>query len=63
MENSKKTGKYNNRFLIVNDETESLRTIDDIHNSNEVDDSDLESFDNLNNSIASSDRTGSQGLN
>ena len=63
MENSKKTGGYNNRFLIVNDETESLRTIDDIHNSNEVDDSDLESFDNLNNSIASNDRAGSQGLN
>ena len=63
MENSKKTGEYNNRFLIVNDETESLRTIDDIHNSNEVDDSDLESFDNLNNSIASNDRAGSQGLN
>ena len=50
MENSKKTGEYNNRFLNVNDETESFHTIDDIHNSNEVDDSDLESFNNLNNS-------------
>ena len=63
MENSKKTGEYNNPFLNVNDETESLRTIDDIHISNEVDDSDLQSFNNLYNSIASNDRAGSQGLN
>ena len=63
MENLRKSGEYNNQFLNVNDETESLRTIDDIHNSNEVDDSDLESVNNLNNSITSNNRAGSQGLN
>ena len=64
MENSERTGEYKIRIQHIGDEAESLRTIDEIHDSNDINESGLSSnidyFDRL---VASRDNVGSQGLN
>ena len=63
MENLRKSGEYNNRFLNVTDEIESLRTIDEIHDLNDVEESESRSVNNIDISVERNDRLGPQGLN
>ena len=63
MENSERTGEYNIRIQHLGDDAESLRTIDEIQDSNDINESGLSNIDYFDRLIASRDNVGSQGLN
>ena len=63
MENSEKTGEYNSQNQHLNDETESLRTIDEIQDLNNADESSLRNFEYFDRLVASRDNVEFQGLN
>ena len=63
MENSERTGEYNSQNQHLNDETESLRTIDEIQDLNNADESSLHNFEYFDRLVASRDNVESQGLN
>ena len=63
MEHSERTGEYNIRIQHLGDDTESLRSIDEIQDSNDINESGLSNIDYFDKLIASRDNVGSQGLN
>ena len=63
MENSERTGEYNIRIQHLGDDAESLRTIDEIQYSNDINASGLSNIDYFDRLIASRDNVGSQVLN
>ena len=62
MENSEKTGEYNSRNQHSVDDVESLRTINEIQNSNDDNESSLYNIDYFYRLVANSDNVGSQCL-
>ena len=63
MENLRNSGEYDNRFSNVTDEIESLRTIDEIQDLNDVEESESGSANNIGISVERNNRLGPQGLN
>ena len=63
MENVGRTGEYNSWNQHLGDETKSLRTIDDIQDFNDTDESSLHNIEYFDRIDSSGDNVGSQGLN
>ena len=61
MENSEKTREYHSRYLDLSDEAESLRTIDEVEDLIQNDESSPPNINNLETIVANNERLGSQG--
>ena len=61
MENSEKTREYSSRYLDLSDEAESLRTIDEVEDLIQNDESSPLNINNLETIVANNERLGSQG--